>query len=264
MPPGRPIALTADYRGDGLSSFTRAAIATGLAALDRNLRASDVARRWDDRNVELVLRAAVNPTSVAGSPAMTQVGAAFLAALTPASAGADLLARGVQLNFSGAASISVPNIALPVADFVAEAMAFPVRTAPTSAGATLTAHKLGVIVVLTGEVLRSSNAETLVRQVLVESCGPAVDNVLFSAGAAAADRPAGLLNGIAGLTPAAAGVKAQAIVDDLQALGSALAPVAGNGQIVLVASPDVAVALALRLLSQSWPVLTSASLSPRR
>jgi Phage capsid family len=264
----RPIPLKLDpdrLQRDAVRSLSRAVIATGRAALDQNVRASDVARQWDDHNVELVLRAAVSPTSMANSVAMSQVGAAFLSALVPASAGAALLARGVQLNFAGAATIGVPNVASPAADFVAENQPFPVRTAPTSAGATLSVRKLGVIVVLTGEVLRSSNAEILVRATLVESCGPAVDKILFSAGAAAADRPAGLLNGIAGLTPtAAAGNKGEVLVDDIQKLATALGPVAGNGAIALIGSPDVAVALALRIPSHlDWPVLMSSSLAPR-
>jgi hypothetical protein len=78
-------------------------------------------------------------------------------------------------------------------------------------------------------------------------------------------RPPGLLAGIAALTPAGSGPsKGEVLVDDLQALGVAIAAVAGNGDIILVASPDAAVALRLRLpQSVDWPVLTSASLAPR-
>jgi hypothetical protein len=88
--------------------------------------------------------------------------------------------------------------------------------------------------------------------------------VLFSANAAASDRPAGLLNGITALTPAAVAEKAQIIVDDLQQLALAVAPVAGSGNLVLVASPDAAIALRLRLPSPvEWPVLTSSSLAAK-
>lgn len=250
-----------------MRSLTRATIATGLAALDKGARPVEHASRrgWsDDRGLGLVLRAAVSPTTLGNTPALAQVAVAFLETLVPVSAGADLLARGIALNFSGAASISVPGIAVPNCDFVGEGAPIPVTAAPTSPGPTLTPHKLAVISTLSGEMMRSSNAETLVRQVLVESCGPAVDKVLFSANAAAADRPAGLLNGIAALTPAGAGEKAQAIVDDLQMLATAVAPVAGNGDIILIASPDAAVALVLRLPQQvQWPILMSASLAPK-
>src|SRR5262249_9390552 len=80
-----------------VSSFVKAAIATGMAALDKTTRAADYVR--DDPGAGLVLRAAVTPTSVAGSPALSAIAMAFLDALTPASAGIDLLRRGVQLNF---------------------------------------------------------------------------------------------------------------------------------------------------------------------
>jgi hypothetical protein len=74
-----------------------------------------------------------------------------------------------------------------------------------------------------------------------------------------------LLLGIAPLTPTASGEKSQVIIDDLQQLATALGPIAGNGQIVLVASPDVAVALRLRLYGAetNWPVLTSGSLAAK-
>src|SRR5262249_15154781 len=72
-----------------------------------------------------------------------------------------------------------------------------------------------------------------------------------------------VLNGIAPLTPAAAGEKAQACTDDLQSLAAAIAPVAGNGNVVLLASVDAAVALRLRLFTEEWPLLTSAQLPAR-
>jgi capsid protein len=245
-------------------SLTRAAIASGLAALD-GVRPSDIAKRWYDDRVELVLRAASSPTALSTTPALAQVSFAFLTALTPISAGAALLERGIGLNFAGAAQITVPNIAIPNATFVGEGKPIPVVTAPTSAGATLTPHKIAVIAALTGEMMRSTNAEALVRQALIEATGPALDKILFSANAATADAPAGLLNGIAALTPGAAGqAKGEILVDDLQKLATAIGPVSGNGNVVLVASPDAAAALVMRLPSAvEWPVLQSASLPAR-
>jgi hypothetical protein len=104
----------------------------------------------------------------------------------------------------------------------------------------------------------------MVRQVLIESTGPAIDKVLFSTAAAGTDRPAGLLHGISSLTPSTSTGKYEAIADDLQALVLAVAPVSGNGQIVMVASPDAAVAVRLRLpQAVDWPVLASSSLAPK-
>ena len=99
---------------------------------------------------------------------------------------------------------------------------------------------------------------------LLESVGPALDAAMFSVAAGDDERPAGLMNGIAPLTAASAGDKTETIVDDVQALAVAVAPVAGNNQIVLVASPELAVALALRMPSAlTWPVITSSSLAPK-
>src|SRR5262245_60152557 len=246
-----------------VSGVVRAAIATGLAKLDTTIRPLEFSRQqWDDHRVELVLRAAASPTALTNTPALAQIAFAFLNALTPMSAGADLLTRGIGLNFAGVAQITVPNIAIPTADFVGEGQPIRAVTAPTSVGPMLTPHKIAAITALTGEMMRSSNAETMVRQVLMESTGPAIDKVLFSTNAGGTDRPPGLLNGIAALTPAAASENAQAIVDDLQALATAVAPVAGNGEIAIVAAPAQAVALRLRMPAElTWPVLTSASLA---
>jgi subtilisin family serine protease len=168
----------------------------------------------------------------------------------------------LTLQFGGAAQISVPSIALPVADFVGEGAPIPVRQATTSTGPTLTPFKFAVITTLTREMMESANAEELVRQVLMESTGPALDAALFSTTAASAIRPAGLLNGIAALTPAAAGSKDQALVDDLAALATAVAPVAGNGTLALVVPPAQGVAIAPRLAQKlPYNVLISSSLA---
>jgi hypothetical protein len=248
-------------RDKAVRMLVRACIATGMGTLDKTMPPAAFARRaWDDRSVDLLLRAAVSPTTVAGAPELAQVAVALLETLVPASAGADLLMRGIALNFDGKAQINCPGIAVPTATFVAEGAPIPVVMAPTNAGATLTPHKLAVITSLTGEMMRNSNAETMVRQVLVESTGPSIDAVMLSNNAAGAG-PAGLLWNIAPLTPTAPGEKAQILIDDIEKLATAVAGVAGNGEIVLIGSPDVAVAMKLRLYGTvMWPVLTSGSL----
>jgi Phage capsid family len=250
---------------DDVTSLTRAVIAAGLSKLDRSLPSEVIRAQWADAKAELILRNATSPATLASSPALTRVAVAFLDTLVPMSAGSDLLRRGIGLRFDGAASITVPAIQVPTASFVAEGLPIPVVQAPTTPGPTLAPHKLAVITVLTRELLSSSNAETLVRQVLVESTGPALDAALFSANPATPNAPAGLLNGISPLTPAGAGAsKGEVLVDDLQKIASAVSSVAGNGNIVIVASPDAAVALVLRLpQSLGWPVLISSSLPAR-
>ena len=208
------------------------------------------------------MRAATSPTSLAGNPELARIAVAYLEALVPVSAGADLLARGIGLNFDGAAQIAVPGIAISTADFVGEGQPIPVQMAPTSAGANFyaaqacrdrIAHRRDAALAKRRNTCapRSSSSSTWAR---------ARPRVVLAA-AAAADQPAGLLHGIAALTPSAGAGKTEVIVDDLQALALAVAGVAGNGEIVLIGSPDAAVALRLRLPQPvDWPVLTSAAL----
>jgi hypothetical protein len=250
---------------DPVASFVRAALCVGLATLEKS-RPDAVARRtFSDHRLDLLLRAAQTPTALANTPALSQVTVAILDALVPVSAAVDLFQRGVGLNFNGAAQITVPGVAIPTASFVAEGQPIPVRQAPTSPGPILSPHKLATITALTGEMMRSANAETLIRQVLVESTGPALDAAVFSASAATASQPAGLLNGIAPLTATpTGGTKGEILVDDLQKIATALGPVAGNGNIILVGSPDAAAALKMRLpATVEWPVLTTNSLAAR-
>lgn len=268
MRQGIPLKLDRQsLRDEAVSSFVRAAMCVGIAGLEKS-RPSEVARRsFSDSQVELVLRAAVAPTALSNTPALTRVAVALLDALIPMSAGVDLLRRGVGLNFDGAAQINVPGVAIPSATFVAEGAPIPVRQAPTSPGPSLVPHKLATITALSGELMRSSNAETLVKQALIESAGPGIDSVLFSANAASSSSPAGLLAGISALTPSAGGTgnaKSEILVDDLQKLAGAIGPVAGNGDIVLVGSPDAAAALKMRMpMGAEWPVLMTSSLVAR-
>jgi Phage capsid family len=265
----RPIPLRPDpdaRRAAAVTALVRAAIAIGLSARDKAVRPRDILKRqWgDDHLADLTMRAAVAPSTVAGNAAVAQVGYAFLDVLTPMSAGADLLQRGIQVSLDGLASVHIPGIAPPTVGFVGESMPIPAYVEPTSAGPTLQPYKLAALVALTNELMAMRGAEVLIRQALVEAVGPALDAVLFSSNAATSAAPAGLRNGIAGLTPAAsASAKDQIIVDDLQALASAIAPVAGNNNIAIIASADAAVALQLRLLREDWPILVSGSLAAK-
>jgi hypothetical protein len=250
-----------------MRSFTRAAIAIGLSAREQAGLPREVLRRqWGDGDhlADMCVRAAVAPSTIAGNSAIAQVGYSFLSALVSLSAGAALLQEGIQLDFDHMAAIHVPGIAPPSVGFVAEAMPIPAYTEATSAGPVLQPYKLAAIVALSNELMAMPAAEGLIQQALVEAVGPALDSVLFGTAAATAAQPAGLRNGITGLTPAASGgAKDQIIVDDLQALASAIAPVAGNSNIAIIASVDAAVALHLRLIREEWPILVSSALPAR-
>jgi len=136
-------------------------------------------------------------------------------------------------------------------------MPIPVQQAAVWPSAVLVRCKLAVIFDATRELLTSASAEQFLQQLLIEATAPAIDRVLFSTAAAGPDRRAGVLNGIAPLTPTGGD-----LIDDLIQLVAAVAGTAGNGQIARVAAPEVAAEINLRLPKPlPYATLASASLA---
>ena len=176
-------------------------IATARHQLDRTVAPAEVAKRsWGDESpqVEYLLRAASSPAAIAAplwAGELAHVVTIFLPSLAPLSAGVQLLARGLQLSFDGAAAVKLPLISQGQASFVGELKPIPVVQFATSAGVTLTPFKLATITTLTREIMDLSNAEAIVRQALSELVANGLDAALFSAAAGTTDHPPGLLNG---------------------------------------------------------------------
>jgi hypothetical protein len=250
-----------------ISALVRTCIASARHKLDKQVLPAEFARRtWGDGSapVEYLLRAAssaATTTAPGWAQELAHVVSIFLPSLAPLSAGSALLARGLQLSFDNALAIKLPLIAQRTASFIGEQKPIPVVNFTTSAGVTLEPHRLATITTLTREMMDSSNSEAIVRQTLSESVANGLDAVLFSTSAGTTDQPAGLLNGVAALTASTAGVKTDAMTDDLVAISKAVARVAGAGAIVLVAAPEQATSIALRYLKQlDYPLLASAAL----
>jgi hypothetical protein len=254
-----PIPLRPDpaaLRRDAVTSLYRALVIAGKQAL------GDQTARSSDPDAQLILKAARSPLSLADAPALQTVGVSFLASLTPLSAGAALLGRGISLSFDGETSIAIPSMASGEADFVAEGQPIPVKRFDTATGPRLEPYKMAALASLTGEMMRGSNAEELIRTALSQSAAAGLDKALFSNAAGVPGlKPAGLLNGITPLTATAAG--ADAMLADLSKLAAAVSGVAGNGQIAIVASAAQAVAVGLRSAREiPYSVFASAALVP--
>jgi hypothetical protein len=118
---------TAAQREQAMGTLVRSVITVAYGKFNPDVTTETfVRRRWRDSEtagIGLMLRAASTPamTSTAGwAKELAHTTQAFLGALTPLSAGADLLDRGLQLTFDGAAVISIANITAPLADFIAQ------------------------------------------------------------------------------------------------------------------------------------------------
>jgi hypothetical protein len=243
-----------------LASLTRAVIARAAAALDGGVHAVDyAAAQWpNDQNVPLILRASVTPTTMS-TTALLPVTEQFVAALAPLSAGGELMNRGIALTSFGRGLVSVPAFAPGESDFVTEAAPIPVKQF-VSSGPTLSPYKLATICVISAELIEHSNAEAMVRVLLAESVAVALDRVLFSAAAAVAGKqPAGLLNGIAGLTPTV-GASQDSMAQDITKLLNAISALAGSGWLI-VAAPAQAASLQFRLGTQVPNVIASSALA---
>ena len=274
MPPkaySRPIPLRPDRAALAeatISTLVRTLIATARHQLDRTVAPAEVARRsWGDEapQVEYLLRAASSPAQITAptwAGELAHVVTIFLPSLAPLSAGVQLLARGLQLSFDGAAAIKLPLISQGQASFVGELKPIPVVQFQTSAGAELTPFKLATITTLTREVMDSSNAEAIIRQTLSESVANGLDQAMFSVGPGSSDHPPGLLYGVGASTVSTNTDKTTAMIDDLTAIIHAVTRTAGAGPIVLIAAPEQAASIALRYIKAlDYLVLPTAALS---
>src|SRR5262249_13548600 len=151
-------------RERSIVSLVRAGLAIARGAADPGTPATEHLKRMaTDTAAGYLVRAASTPASLTSGSAITRtIIADFLAALGPASAGAQLLERGLQFSFDGNAAISLPGF---VADtnsvaFVQEGAPIPVRQFAVSTPAPqLVPRKMAVMSSLTNEMLASSNAE---------------------------------------------------------------------------------------------------------
>jgi Phage capsid family len=222
--PDRSLTLENSFR-----SFCRACLLSARQTRDRNIRS-------DDREVELILRSPVSPHSTANTATLATVAHAFVAALRPVSAAAEVIARSLQLDFGGSYQLTAPSVSIAQAEWVGEDGYISVASGASVPGPTISPHKLAMITAMTNEMVNHTNAEAIMRQLLLESCGPALDIAMFSATAGSATQPAGILAGITPLTASTVG-GAPGLATDLGLIAEALAPSAGGSTPIFIAAP---------------------------
>lgn len=201
---------------------------------------------------DLTLKAASAPakTDVAGWAAelVQQINAELMPRLQPSSVYPALSGMGLRLDFGRNGRISIPTRAATptvAGSFVGEGAPIPVRQAGFTAQ-TLTPKKLAVITTWTREMDEHSvpAIEGLLRNAIQEDTAVSIDTVLLDTAAATTIRPAGLRNGVAGLTATTGGGFA-ALVGDLKALtGAILTATNGNVRaLVFLMNPQQALSI---------------------
>lgn len=196
----------------------------------------------DQVTMHMVTRSAVSPAQTRQTGWAAELAQRIVAdvtsALGPVSAGVRLLQSGLVLSFDRHASIAVPGfntVASKTSAWVAERQPIPVFN-PTAIAAILDQHKMAGIIVLTREMVESSNAEALVSDLATKAMGRVLDEVLFDANPGDLARPPGLRSGIVASTPGAATDPQDAFMQDIGILLDAIAPVAAGARVALIGS----------------------------
>jgi hypothetical protein len=229
--------------------LVRACSAAAISAYDLVPVHQVIAREWsDDSNTQWLARAATSPMDMGNTPALVQtVIPDFVAALAGESAAARVFREGLQLSFDNAGYIGVPTlIGNPnYAAFVGEGDPIPVVQGFVEPLAMLMPKKIAAIIVLTAEMIKSSNIEALMMDAMIRSTALALDRVLFDDQPEDDVRPAGLRYGIAPSAASSAPNALDALIADVQTLYEAIEALTSRTPIFIV-SPARTLAANLR------------------
>lgn len=157
--------------------------------------------------------------------------AEMMPTLLPESVYGPLSAKGLRLTFGRYGAINIPTRAITptiAGSFVGEGLPIPVRQGLFTTQQLLPKN-MKVISTWTREMDLHSipQISALIREAIQQDTAVAIDSVLLDANAKTAVRPAGLRNGISGLTPTAGG-GFTALVGDLKALIGAVNTATNN------------------------------------
>jgi hypothetical protein len=179
--------------------------------------------------VEWQMKAASAPamTNVVGwaQELVQQIVVDFMATLYPKSIYPRFSSLGLSLSFGRNGKIIIPTRSRTptiAGSFVGEGLPIPVRQGAFTSQ-TLLPKKMAVITTWTREIDEHSipAIEGLLRDAIQTDTAIALDSVLIDSNAATTIRPAGILNGVSGLTPTAGG-GFTALVGDIKQLTNAL------------------------------------------
>jgi hypothetical protein len=222
-------------------SLVRACTAMALGLVQRQ-PAPDVLRAaWpNDHGAELVLRAAVTPTTTSSAAVLGIDAVAFLVSLAPQSAAARLFERALRIDLTGIDVTNIARLAVAVPGFVAEGQAIPVVAGTAATTPVGPAFKMALIVALTNELefASANNAAAIISRALADAASKQLDSVVFD-NVSAAGRPNGLLNGLTPITATVGGGPSEtSMVTDIANLAGALSDAGVDAEnMVIVTNP---------------------------
>ena len=237
------------YDSGPLRDWRRNAVVKAYASLIDRPVTEAASALYRHAGADAVLKAAVTPASTTGWGSATagQRVDAFLGALRPRSAFAQLRDRGLKVDMAGVGTVSLPRSATsyPLPSWVAEGEPIPAQRGDFGS-VTLTPGKMAALAGLTEELrdLSAESAEAIITELMEDAAARQLDASVFSATAASAVRPAGILNGVTAIV-ATTGGGVHAMATDIANLVGAIHAAAGGMNVVLIAAPQQAVAISL-------------------
>jgi hypothetical protein len=223
-------AAIATVEKQSVRSLIRACIASALGVIERVPASKIVARQWPkDHIAHWIVRSPVSPQSTqTDTPLISTVMPDLISTLAPTSVAASLFREGLQLSFNQAGSIAVPTIIgnSTYSAFVKEGDPIPIVQGDFEPLVFLEPRKLATIVVLTTEMILSSNVEALIADALIRSTGMALDLALLDNLPGDDTRPAGIRYGVAPVAASTAPDPVAALMQDIEILRRELAETA--------------------------------------
>ena len=238
-----------------LDLLVRALTVQGIAAFGSGSKSIDkvLDERYPGHEATAIVAKAdqtIGTTGVAGwaSELVATVNQGFLQALVGKSVYPALRERGVGLTFDGVGTINLPRRTAGGAGggFVAEGS--PIRVGRvTTASASLTPKKMGVIVPFSRELAKRSTPaiESIVRQAIIEDTASILDAALLDATASSSARPAGLLNGVSAAAVGYGGGDHLAVKADFAALLAPFINANAADNITVIMNPAQALSIAM-------------------
>jgi hypothetical protein len=203
-----------------------------------------------DHGLDLMLRATSSPATLttptwAAVVAHDVIRSELIQRITGLSAAAGLMQRGLQIDLSGVASVTIPaRIYNPAAagDWIGEGQPIMLRQPTIARGPKLAPRKLAVLATFTEEMVRADSIEEFTTAAIREGAAALLDKQMFSTNAGDATHPPGILLDATSVTPSTA-TDASAISSDIGRLVGALATAGAGLEVVFIAAPAQAAAL---------------------
>jgi hypothetical protein len=254
----------------GAKIYSQIPTALMAAHIQKNLASRDPTEMFKrhfmfDRNTEMIFKTAVSPaTAATAGLSTTAIFPDEIAFFGGAAASGFLMDRGTRLKFDTSPVITLQNFTVNgSAAYFGEGVPIATPQLNTNNVALYTYKQIANINVFTRELFEHAltSVAPLVGEATTRDIGLAADGIMFGSAAPTAVTPGGLRWNLPALSASSASVKNDAMTADVSKLCAAVAGVAGNSDIVIIASPSQFASLKIWRADLAFTVFASSALA---